>query len=94
MTPEEKLAQQLEDALADRRFTVPIFAYHIATSDPQFQKQFIQMAANALELIAINYDHGNFDETNYQHLRFASQVRDLVQSGEFGIDGKPYTGNV
>lgn len=82
-TTEAKLFSQMEDAIMDRRFQSPIFGHLVATSDPEFQKHFIQMVAHAMELIAINYDHGNFSADNYLLVKFAAAVRDLVQSGDF-----------
>jgi hypothetical protein len=86
MTPEQKLLRQLADAVSDTRFADGLFAHTLAVADPPLRSRFIQLAATCFQLLAINYDYGNFSSEDFRLMKFAAKVRDLVESGEFSDD--------
>ena len=86
MTAEAKLAKQMGDALSDIRFSNAIFGQIIATGDPLIQRQVVQLMVHTMEMIAINYDYGNFTRDDYPYLRLAVTVRNLIQSGDYSSE--------
>ena len=77
-SPEGKLAKQVVDALMDRRFQKVVFGGIIATSDPVVQREFIDLLANVVEMICINYDNGNFVGDDLPYLRIALSMRAVL----------------
>ena len=83
MTAEAKLAKQMGDALSDLRFSTALFGQIIATGDPAIQRQVVQLMVHTMEMIAINYDYGNFTGEEYPYLKVAVKVRNLIQNGDY-----------
>ena len=77
-SPEGKLAKQVADALMDRRFQKAVFGGVIATSDPLLQREFIDLLANVVEMICLNYDNGNFTRDELPYLRIALSMRKVL----------------
>jgi hypothetical protein len=81
---EQRLAEQMGDALSDMRFSTPLFGQIIATGDPAIQRQVVQLMVHTMEMVAINYDYGNFTDEDYPYLELAVKVRNLMQNGDYG----------
>lgn len=83
MTAEAKLAKQMGDALSDIRFSTALFGQIIATGDPVIQVRTIELMVHTMEMVAINYDYGNFTDVEYPWLKVAVKVRNLIQNGDY-----------
>lgn len=83
MTAEAKLAKQMGDALSDIRFSTALFGQIIATGDPVIQVRTIELMVHTMEMVAINYDYGNFTDVEYPWLKLAVKVRNLIQNGDY-----------
>lgn len=83
MTAEAKLAKQMGDALSDIRFSTALFGQIIATGDPAIQVRTIELMVHTMEMVAINYDYGNFTDVEYPWLKVAVRVRNLIQNGDY-----------
>ena len=83
MTAEAKLAKQVGDALSDIRFSTALFGQIIATGDPVIQVRTIELMVHTMEMVAINYDYGNFTDVEYPWLKVAVKVRNLIQNGDY-----------
>ena len=83
MTAEAKLAKQMGDALSDIRFSTALFGQIIATGDPVIQVRTVELMVHTMEMVAINYDYGNFTDVEYPWLKVAVKVRNLIQNGDY-----------
>jgi hypothetical protein len=83
MTAEAKLAKQMGDALSDIRFSTALFGQIIATGDPVIQVRTVELMVHTMEMVAINYDYGNFTDVEYPWLKLAVKVRNLIQNGDY-----------
>lgn len=83
MTAEAKLAKQMGDALSDIRFSTALFGQIIATGDPVIQVRTVELMVHTMEMVAINYDYGNFTDVDYPYLKLAVKVRNLMQNGDY-----------
>ena len=79
---EQKLAKQFTDAICDTRFSPYLFAQIIATGEPYVQRQAVQTFVNLCELIAINYDYGNFGAVDLPYLRLCKEINRKVAEQE------------
>ena len=73
-TSEGKLYKQLADATSDIRFSSALFGQIVATNDPVIQRQIVQLLAHTCEMIAINYDFGNFTQDDLPYLRICKKI--------------------
>jgi hypothetical protein len=83
MTAGAKLAKQMGDALSDIRFSTALFGQIIATGDPVIQVRTVELMVHTMEMVAINYDYGNFTDVEYPWLKLAVKVRNLIQNGDY-----------
>ena len=83
MTAEAKLAKQMGDALSDIRFSSALFGQIIATGEPAIQRQVVELMVHTMQMIAINYDYGNFTQDEYPYLKLAVRIRNLMESGDY-----------
>ena len=83
MTAEAKLAKQMGDALSDIRFSTALFGQIIATGDPVIQVRTVELMVHTMEMVAINYDYGNFTDVEYPWLKLSVKVRNLIQNGDY-----------
>lgn len=88
MTAEAKLAKQMGDALSDIRFSTALFGQIIATGDPVIQVRTVELMVHTMEMVAINYDYGNFTDVEYPWLKLAVKVRNLIQNGDYNGEEK------
>jgi hypothetical protein len=85
---EQRLAEQMGDALSDMRFSTALFGQIIATGDPVIQVRTIELMVHTMEMVAINYDYGNFTDVEYPWLKVAVKVRNLIQNGDYNGEEK------
>ena len=79
MSMEQKLAKQMTEALCDIRFSPMTFASIIARGEPYAQRLVVQVFANLCELIAINYDYGNFEAVDLPYLKLCKEIANTIE---------------
>jgi len=74
ITREGKLYKQMADGTSDNRFSTALFGQIVATSEPVIQRQIVELFAHTCEMIAINYDFGNFTKDDLPYLRICKKI--------------------
>jgi hypothetical protein len=86
---EQRLVKQVGDALSDVRFSTIEFGKLVAIGDPFVQRRVVELMVHTMEMVAINYDNGNFDGEDYPYLRLAARVRNLMSEAQYNNDDRP-----
>lgn len=83
-TPEDRLLDQIVNAVCDTRFSRYLFAQH-ATSHPERVRIF-DLCLAFTELYAIHADYGDFEASEVDHVMLARRIRDQVIRASERID--------
>lgn len=75
---ERKLLDRVIDQVSDIRFNRYEFASLVSELPKGLRKRVVLVCTAVIEMVAIHWDHGNFDEDEYEYVKMCRDIRETI----------------